>query len=160
MIGILIKVETSRSKCPREVSFIIYTIPLNVMQRACQRLALPVAHAVPAGGSPRGCSSRAGLVGGTRQRHFDGTNFKPHKLPENAQSPTTLVPAFFAGDRVHAARCVGPHLVVFSSLQPNAYVWLMVIMEMVKKFSGQEAFITNPHQVKFWLDLFDADIIW
>ena len=24
------------------------------------------------------------LVGGTRQRHFAGTNFKPRKLPENA----------------------------------------------------------------------------
>jgi len=42
------------------------------------------------------------LVGGTRQRHFVGTNFKPRKLPENAQTPTTPVPAFAAGDRVHA----------------------------------------------------------
>jgi hypothetical protein len=42
------------------------------------------------------------LVGGTRRRHFDGTNFKPHKLPENAPTPTTLAPAHFAGDRVHA----------------------------------------------------------
>jgi hypothetical protein len=41
-------------------------------------------------------------VGGTRQRHFDGTNFKPRKLPENAQTPTTMAPAYFAGDRVHA----------------------------------------------------------
>src|SRR5512134_3671456 len=29
------------------------------------------------------------LVGGTRQRHFAGTNFKPRKLPKNAQTPTT-----------------------------------------------------------------------
>jgi len=29
--------------------------------------------------------------GGTRQRHFDGTNFKPRKLPENAQTPTSRV---------------------------------------------------------------------
>jgi hypothetical protein len=33
------------------------------------------------------------LVGGTRQRHFAGTNFKPHKLPENAQTPTSRVHA-------------------------------------------------------------------
>jgi hypothetical protein len=38
------------------------------------------------------------LVGGTRQRQFDGTNSKPRKLLENAQTPTS---------RVHAARCVG-----------------------------------------------------
>jgi len=29
------------------------------------------------------------LVGGARQRHFDGTNFEPHKLPENAPTPTS-----------------------------------------------------------------------
>jgi len=33
------------------------------------------------------------LVGGTRQRHFDGTNCKPRKLPENAQTPTSRVHA-------------------------------------------------------------------
>jgi len=33
------------------------------------------------------------LVGGTRQRHFDGTSLKPHKLPENAQTPTSRVHA-------------------------------------------------------------------
>jgi hypothetical protein len=42
------------------------------------------------------------LVGGTRERRFDGINFKPHKLPENAPTPTTMAPALFAGDRVHA----------------------------------------------------------
>jgi hypothetical protein len=42
------------------------------------------------------------LVGGTRQRHFNGTNLKLHKLPENTQTPTTMAPAFSAGDRVHA----------------------------------------------------------
>ena len=41
-------------------------------------------------------------VGGTRQRHFNGTNSKLHKLLENAQTPTTMAPAYFAGDRVHA----------------------------------------------------------
>ena len=33
------------------------------------------------------------LVGGTRQRHFGGTNFKPRKVPENAQTPTSRVHA-------------------------------------------------------------------
>src|SRR6266545_3372888 len=33
------------------------------------------------------------LVGGTRQRHFDGTGFQPRKLPENAASPTSRVHA-------------------------------------------------------------------
>ena len=42
------------------------------------------------------------LVGGTRQRHFDGTRLKPRKLLENAQTPTTLAPAYVAGVRVHA----------------------------------------------------------
>jgi len=42
------------------------------------------------------------LVGGTRERHFAGTNLKPRQMLENAQSPTTPAPAFVAGDRVHA----------------------------------------------------------
>jgi hypothetical protein len=33
------------------------------------------------------------LVGGTRKRHFDGTNLKPQKLLENAQTPTSRVHA-------------------------------------------------------------------
>jgi hypothetical protein len=33
------------------------------------------------------------LVGGTRQRYFAGTNSKPRKLPENAQTPTSRVHA-------------------------------------------------------------------
>jgi hypothetical protein len=36
-------------------------------------------------------------VGGTRQHHFDGTNFKPHKLLENAPSPTSQVHAVLGG---------------------------------------------------------------
>src|SRR5688572_7867500 len=35
--------------------------------------------------------SRYPLVGGTRQRHFDGTNLKPQKLLENAATPTSRV---------------------------------------------------------------------
>jgi len=42
------------------------------------------------------------LVGGTRQRHFDRISCKPRKLPENAQTLTTMAPTFFVGDRVHA----------------------------------------------------------
>jgi hypothetical protein len=33
------------------------------------------------------------LVGGTRERQFDGINFKAHKLLENAQTPTSRVHA-------------------------------------------------------------------
>jgi hypothetical protein len=40
--------------------------------------------------------SRYPLVGGTRQRRFDGANFKPRKLLENAQSPTSRVHALLA----------------------------------------------------------------
>ena len=36
------------------------------------------------------------LVGGMGQRRFDGTNFKPRKLPENAQTPTCRVHAVLA----------------------------------------------------------------
>jgi len=38
------------------------------------------------------------LVGGTRKRHFDGINFKPYKLPENAPTPTSRVHAVLGGD--------------------------------------------------------------
>jgi len=31
------------------------------------------------------------LVGGTRQRHFAGTNSRPRKVPENAPTPTSPV---------------------------------------------------------------------
>jgi len=37
------------------------------------------------------------LVGGTRQRDFNGTNSKPCKLPENAQTPTSRVHAVLGG---------------------------------------------------------------
>jgi hypothetical protein len=38
------------------------------------------------------------LVGGTRQRHFAGTSFKPRKVLENAQTPTSRVHAVLGGD--------------------------------------------------------------
>ena len=49
------------------------------------------------------------LVGGTRQRHFAGTNSTPCKLPENAPTPTSRVHAVLGGshegiypkDRMH-----------------------------------------------------------
>lgn len=41
--------------------------------------------------------SRYPLVGGTRQRHFDGTNSKPRKPLENAQTPTSRVHAVLGG---------------------------------------------------------------
>ena len=41
--------------------------------------------------------SRYPLVGETGQRHFAGTSFKPHKLPENAQTPTSRVHALLGG---------------------------------------------------------------
>ena len=37
-------------------------------------------------------------VGGTRERHFDGTNFKPRNVLENAQSPTGRVHAVLGAD--------------------------------------------------------------
>ena len=40
---------------------------------------------------------RYSLVGGMGQRHFDGTNFKPRKLLENAQTPTSRVHAVLGG---------------------------------------------------------------
>jgi len=36
-------------------------------------------------------------VGGTRQRRFAGTNFKPRKLLENAATPTRRVHAVLGG---------------------------------------------------------------
>lgn len=58
-----------------------------------------------------------------------------------------------------AVRYVGLHLQFLFSCQLGAYVWLMVIMEMVKEFTGEEAFIIHPHQVERRFGLFDPDII-
>jgi len=43
------------------------------------------------GSQPNGV--RYPLVGGTRQRRFDGTSFEPKKLPENEATPTRRVHA-------------------------------------------------------------------
>ena len=37
-------------------------------------------------------------MGETRERHFDGTNFEPRKVPKNAQTPTSQVHAVLGGD--------------------------------------------------------------
>src|SRR5215211_6717503 len=51
------------------------------------------------------------LVSGVRQRHYDGTHFKPHKLLENTQTPTTLVPPFsLAPPVICLANRAGAHL--------------------------------------------------
>src|SRR5262249_26382517 len=39
----------------------------------------------------------------------------------------------------------GPHLLVLNARQPGVYVWLMVIVEMVKELTGEEAFTVHPH---------------
>jgi len=77
-------------------------------------------------------------VGGTRYRHFDGTSFKPRKVPENAQTPTTtpalhqtqcgasVAPAGFAGDWVHHVRKAGdpfPQKNVMSYISSNSEKW-------------------------------------
>ena len=36
-------------------------------------------------------------VGGTRERYFAGTDLQPHKLPENAATPTRRVHAVLGG---------------------------------------------------------------
>ena len=46
-------------------------------------------------GQPNG--ERYPLVGGTRKRRFAGTNSKPHKLLENAQTPTSRAHAVLGG---------------------------------------------------------------
>ena len=62
------------------------------------------------------------LVGGTRQHHFNGTNSKPHKLPENARTPTS---------RVHPIRMVAhpfsrkkpSSAIAMAKYTPNRQVW-------------------------------------
>ena len=46
------------------------------------------------------------LVGGMRKRHFDGTSFKPHKLPENAQTPTSRVHALLGNLTERKTHCL------------------------------------------------------
>jgi len=76
-------------------------------------------------------SVRYPLVGGTRQRHFDGTNFKPRKLPENAQTPTSRVHAVLGAveleDSLAEKRCrrqpneILTHNLIFGNYQNIAW---------------------------------------
>jgi len=45
-------------------------------------------------------------VGGTRQRHFAGTNSKPQKLPENAATPTRRVHAVLGVFMLSKTHCL------------------------------------------------------
>ena len=55
------------------------------------------------------------LVGGTRLRHFAGTNFKPNKLLENAQTPTSRVHAVLGAflEKYSPPDCEYPHCIPF-----------------------------------------------
>ena len=46
------------------------------------------------------------LVGGTRQRHFDGTNFEPRKMLQNAATPTSRVHAVLGGSTERKTLCL------------------------------------------------------
>ncbi|HEX5942349.1 MAG TPA: hypothetical protein VFY66_08730 [Anaerolineales bacterium] len=54
------------------------------------------------------------LVGGTRQRRFAGTNLKPRKVPENAQTPTGWVHVEDPAQR----GCVGHYSCLIMFLKP------------------------------------------
>ena len=56
------------------------------------------------------------LVGGRRQRRFNGTNFKPRKLLENAQTPTSVAVAPWR-HRVHAVLAC----VIVGLVSPDAH---------------------------------------
>jgi hypothetical protein len=45
-------------------------------------------------------------VGGTKQRHFAGTSFEPHKQLENAATPTRRVHAVFGNDMERKTLCL------------------------------------------------------
>jgi hypothetical protein len=50
------------------------------------------------------------LVGGTRRRYFGGTNLKPRKVLENAQTPTSRVHAVLARFWLGNEHCFFLHL--------------------------------------------------
>ena len=74
----------------------------------------------PTAGVTRRRSREAGLVGGTRQRHFDGTNFKSRKTRENAQTPTTTVLVLLQGSGSIMKSGHGRSLVGWSSRDRRA----------------------------------------
>jgi hypothetical protein len=59
----------------------------------------------------KSAAQRLALPAGGRDetRHFDGTNFKPRKLPENAQTPTSRVHAVLGALRLVAEDLNGFH---------------------------------------------------
>ena len=67
------------------------------------------------------------LVGGTRERHFDGTNFKRRKLPENVVTPTSRVHALLGSFSILqpplVLKCLETSIGVFlNRLQVHAYI--------------------------------------
>jgi hypothetical protein len=79
------------------------------------------------------------LVGGTRSRHFDGTNSKTRKLLENAATPTTLVPAHFAGDRLHAVLGENGHSISATANLSVGIIRLIILSEIVRcKYISKE----------------------
>ena len=65
------------------------------------------------------------------ERIAEHVNSRPELLPDD-RSP---------GDDIHTA------VIVFHTREPGAYIWLMVVMEMVKEFTSGEAFIVQPLKV-------------
>jgi hypothetical protein len=53
----------------------------------------------------------------------------------------------------------GMQLVFLFSRQPGAYVWLMVIPEMVKELTGGEALVVPPHEIGGRFDLLNPYVI-
>ena len=85
------------------------------------------------------------LVGGTRQRHFNGTHSKPRKELENAPTPTTMAPAFFAGDRVHAV--LGGFV-----LNCNYILFVVFLMAYIRTAERQPPKIQHIVAVTRWLN--------
>jgi hypothetical protein len=67
--------------------------PTTITSRKREAIIRFMGHLLSA--APNG--SRYRRLGGTRQRHFGGNGFKPHKVPENAQTPTSRVHAVLGG---------------------------------------------------------------
>ena len=51
---------------------------------------------------------------------------------------------------------------ILNSREPGTYIWLMVIMEMVKEFPSGEALAVQPHKVinsRSPVHLLDSDVL-
>jgi hypothetical protein len=77
------------------------------------------------------------LVGGTRQRHFIGTNLKPRKLLENAQTPTSRVHAVLGGvSWMHAQLAIGFNL--DNAIKARSYVVVILfVISSIKSARSQ-----------------------